>query len=132
MKLIIFGGRNYDNYGKVREEAIKFIHQYAPLGEVEIVSGSCSDKKGKLTFTHPDGTRVYGADGCGERFAVEFNLPIKTFPADWNKGRSAGPIRNKAMGKYATHALGFPGGKGTKSMTEIADDCGLVLKEVKA
>ena len=122
MKLIIFGGRDYENYGKAREEILFFIVECGYFNkEVMIISGACSDKKGVLTFTRPNGTKVYGADGLGERFADEFGYECIPYPADWNKfGKSAGPIRNKEMGQIATHALGFPGGKGTKSMTEIA------------
>jgi hypothetical protein len=129
MKLIIFGGRGYSNYERVKKEAIAFIKKYWVKGEsIEIVSGACSDKKrGVLTYTRPDGTEVFGADGCGERFAAEYGFPCKLFPAEWNKfGKAAGPIRNGGMGAYGTHALGFPGGKGTSDMAKIAEDNYLV------
>jgi hypothetical protein len=52
---------------------------------------------------------------------------IKRFPADWNAhGKAAGPIRNKEMLDWALQqgkpitVLAFPGGRGTKSMVDLA------------
>lgn len=47
-----------------------------------------------------------GVDLCGERWANEHNIPVKRFPADWQKfGKAAGPIRNRQMAQYADMAL---------------------------
>lgn len=98
MKLLIAGPRTMDDYDFVKKQLYYFV---AHDEITEVVSGACSDKKGALTFTRPDGTEVYGADGLGERWAAEHGIPVKPFPADWVKfGLSAGPIRNTDMANY--------------------------------
>lgn len=43
-----------------------------------------------------------GVDKMGELFAEVMAIPLKLFPANWEKyGRNAGPIRNKQMMEYA-------------------------------
>lgn len=132
MRLIIFGGRDFTDYDKVKRNAKMFIikHLTNEYEKVEIVSGACD--RGVHTFTRPDGTKVYGADGLGERFAAEFEYPVKSFPANWKKyGTAAGPIRNRSMAHYGTHYLGFHDGKtrGTKNMATAAD-CENLIGEV--
>ena len=100
-KTIIAGCRNYQNYDHVREVLTRWIL----MDEItEIVSGG-----------------AHGVDYLGERFATEFSIPVKRFPADWNKhGKSAGPIRNREMAEYADQLIAFWDGKsrGTKNMIE--------------
>lgn len=118
MKVIIAGGRNYRDYETLRSEMNILI---VPSKIEEIVSGSCST--GELTFTREDGTKVYGADGLGERYAKEMGFLVKPFPAAWKKyGKRAGVIRNNRMAEYATHAVCFWDGKsrGTQSMIDLA------------
>jgi len=39
-----------------------------------------------------------GADRLGASCAIELNIPIRSFPANWSAyGRAAGPIRNRQM-----------------------------------
>ena len=62
----------------------------------------------------------------GERFAGEYGLKLKVFPADWNKhGRAAGPIRNRDMAEYADCLVAFEGGRGTQNMIKTAKELGL-------
>lgn len=123
MKLIIAGPRDYTDYDHVTKEVIQFVNYHALENDkLEIVSGAC-DVPGALTFTRPDGTRVYGVDGLGERLAQYYGNKVTPFPANWVKhGKSAGPIRNREMGKYATHALVFtrPDSKGSNDMLKQA------------
>lgn len=108
MKLIIAGGREYQFNVDDVKYLIKLNREY-PI--VEIVSG---------------GAR--GADREGEWFAKEMDIPIKVFPADWNKYKKrAGYLRNKQMGSYADAVVLFPGGKGTSMMYEIAQENGLLI-----
>jgi hypothetical protein len=95
MKLLIAGPRTMDDYKFAKEQIYYFVRN----DHIEVVvSGACSDKKGKLTYTRPDGTEVYGGDGLGEKWAAENGIPVESHPADWNKyGLSAGPIRNGKM-----------------------------------
>lgn len=69
-----------------------------------------------------------GVDQLGEKIAATFRLPVKRFPADWDKyGKSAGMIRNKQMGDYADALIAVWDGKsrGTKQMIEYAKSKGL-------
>lgn len=47
-----------------------------------------------------------GVDQAGELWALERGIPLKQFPADWQKhGKAAGPIRNREMAEYADAAI---------------------------
>ena len=60
-----------------------------------------------------------GADTLANEFALENNIPVSVFPANWVKyGKAAGVIRNTQMleeGK-PNLVLAFPGGPGTRNM----------------
>ena len=66
-----------------------------------------------------------GADSMAERWAEKRDIPMKVFPAQWDKyGKSAGYVRNKQMlveGK-PIEIIAFPGGKGTNMMIQLALD----------
>lgn len=101
MKTIIAGGRDYHNYNFVETMLNYFIKDHIIT---EVVSGGAK-----------------GADALGERYAKEYKIPLKVFPADWDKhGRSAGPIRNAQMGDYADQLVAVWDGKskGTKNMID--------------
>lgn len=110
MKVIIAGGRNFNNYELLRDSCDEILTNQT---EVEIVSG---------------GAR--GADALGEKYAKEKNYPIKLFPADWSLGKKAGYLRNQQMGDYADALIAFWDGqsKGTKHMIDIAKAKGLKLR----
>lgn len=122
MKLIVAGGRTYSDYNCAKKTLDYFLSKTTE--PIEIVSGACDDhKRGVLTFTREDGTKVYGADGLGERYAYEKGYPCKYFPAQWSKhGWGAGPIRNREMAAYCTHSVIFWDGlsKGSRSMYELS------------
>lgn len=72
--------------------------------------------------------KARGADAFGEWFALGNNLPVKNFPADWDKyGMFAGPLRNKQMAEYGEQLIVFWDGesRGTKSMIGEAKKKGL-------
>lgn len=47
-----------------------------------------------------------GIDLAGEAWAELRGIPIKRFPADWDRyGKAAGPIRNQAMAEYGDALL---------------------------
>jgi len=98
-KLIIAGSRTFNDYDLLKTNL-------SNLNSItEIVSGTAK-----------------GADLLGERFAVENNIPIKKFPANWSKfGKSAGFLRNKEMAEYADTLIVFWDGKskGTKHMIDL-------------
>lgn len=92
MKLIIAGGRDFIDYGKLNDYmwSVYRTSDYDWLVD-EVVSGTAN-----------------GADKLGERFADAYGIQVKQFPADWELyGKSAGHIRNTAMAKYADELLAF-------------------------
>ncbi len=103
MKLIIAGGRDYPP----SEQDVEYVTNLVEKeGVTEIVSG---------------GAR--GADAFGESMAVDLDLDLKIFPADWdNNGKAAGFVRNAEMANYADAVLLFPGGRGTAHMRKMAEN----------
>jgi hypothetical protein len=101
MKVIIAGGRDYHDYQTLLE-AIK----EANFDITTIISGGAP-----------------GVDALGERYAVEMDIPLKVFPANWQAhGRAAGPIRNRKMAENAEALIAIWDGisRGTKNMIETA------------
>lgn len=85
MRVIIAGSRNMF----VEETFILELSTIYNILYDEVVSGTC-----------------LGIDRCGENFANKYHISLKKFPADWlNLGKSAGPIRNAEMAKYADALL---------------------------
>lgn len=103
-KIIIAGGREFDNYDALEELVSNLLfHEYT--GD-EIVSGAAK-----------------GADRLGEKFAKDKGILIKQFPADWDThGKRAGYLRNAEMAEYADMLIAFWDGysKGTKHMIDLA------------
>lgn len=101
MKLIIAGSREFTDYPLLKKTLVPILSYIT-----EIVSGTAR-----------------GADQLGEQFALEHDIPIKKFPADWDKyGKPAGYIRNTQMAEYADALVAFWDGKsaGTNHMIELA------------
>lgn len=101
MKTIVAGSREITNYQKVYDAIFS-----SPWIITEIVSG---------------GAR--GVDTLGEQAAAAFGIPIKVFPADWDKlKRAAGPIRNQQMAEYADALIAIWDGnsRGTADMIRQA------------
>jgi hypothetical protein len=106
MKIIIAGGRDFDNYLHLLEAVVK-----SGFDVTEVVSGGAP-----------------GADTLGELFARDLEIPMKRFPADWNRhGRAAGPIRNGEMAGYADALIAMWDGvsTGTANMIKQATERGL-------
>ena len=101
MKLIIAGSRSIDEIVAYAEIVKLRILDNSPIANVtEIVSG-----------------RARGPDKAGEVYGDFYDIPIKKFPADWNKfGKRAGPIRNAEMAKYADMLLLIWDGKSRGSL----------------
>lgn len=80
-----------------------------------------------------------GADLIGREWAIKKGIPVKDMPAEWNNlnalgakpatrkdgtgmyNKTAGIMRNIAMGSYADYAICFWDGqsRGTKNMIEV-------------
>lgn len=105
MKVIVAGGRTFSDYNLLCKHLDHLLSNYNKEN-IEIVSGTAQ-----------------GADKLGERYAIEKNIPMIRFPADWNThGRSAGYIRNSQMADYADACVVFWDGesKGSKHMIDLA------------
>lgn len=110
MKTIIAGGRDYH----LTETDFNKLDQLKDKVS-EVVSGCAR-----------------GVDTAGETWAEKNNIPVKKFPADWNKyGKSAGYRRNQQMAEYADAVILFPGGKGTNHMYDIAKRMGLIIYDFR-
>jgi len=102
-KVIIAGGRDFDDYQMLENNCNHLLKDKFP--DIEIVSG-----------------KARGADRLGERYAENYLLDVKEFPADWDiHGKAAGYIRNKQMGEYSDALIAFwdMKSKGTKNMIDI-------------
>ncbi len=110
MKTIIAGSRDFDDYQLVKTTLLK----YSDI--TEIVSGCAK-----------------GADSLGERFALEYAIPVKRFPANWAAyGKTAGYRRNEQMAYYGDRLIAFWDGqsRGTKHMIDFARKVGLEVEVV--
>lgn len=69
------------------------------------------------------------AGGIGKRLSID----VVSHPANWKKhGRAAGIIRNREMlESNPDKVIAFPGGRGTKNMSNIAKDAGITLIKVR-
>lgn len=107
IKVIIAGTRDFNDYDFLKKNVDYFLQGINPNNEeIEIVSGNAR-----------------GADKLGERYAKEHNLPVKLFPANWDKyGKRAGYLRNQEMANYSDVLIAFwdEKSKGTKHMIDIA------------
>ena len=109
MKTIIAGGRDYTHFD------YRDLDRLARMTITEVVTGKCK-----------------GADKEGENWAKDHDIPIKEFPADWDKhGKAAGPIRNRQMAEYADAVVLFPGGRGTNSMAKEAHKAGIRIFDLR-
>jgi hypothetical protein len=104
MKVIIAGSREGVTYDDIEKGVGQFQQAWGLI--TEVVSGCAA-----------------GTDSLGEKYAGFHNIPIKQFPAKWNKyGRAAGPIRNKEMAEYADGliAISVNDSRGTANMIQNA------------
>ena len=108
MRVIIAGGRDYHNYGTLLDAIVE-----CNFNIQTVVSGGAK-----------------GVDALGEKYAVDADVKLVVYPADWEKnGRAAGPIRNRKMAENADALIAIWDGKsrGTKNMIETATKLGLLV-----
>ena len=106
MKVIIAGSRDIDEIDPIQEAV-----EDCGFNITEVISGTAR-----------------GVDKLGEQWAEKNNIPIKQFPAKWDKfGRSAGHKRNAEMAEYAEALIAVWDGvsKGTEGMIKQAEKKGL-------
>jgi len=115
MKVVICGGRDFDDDKIMLEGILKFVIEHGGIHQV--ISGAAR-----------------GADKMGEAWAKSYNLPISSHPADWDThGKSAGYRRNKEMIDIADACIAYWDGvsKGTKHTIDLAEKKGIPLLVVK-
>ena len=94
LRIIIAGGRDFNDYGVLEKSVLKIIT--AKVNEM----GQSQIPKDKITII--SGT-AKGADSLGENFAKKFGLKLECYPADWDLYKKrAGYIRNEQMAKEAS------------------------------
>lgn len=110
-RLLVCGGRNYDNFDTVSKVLM------AHLPEIE-----CVIQGGAM-----------GADAQAREWCDLTGVPCITYAADWKShGKAAGPIRNQQMldqGKPDL-VIAFPGGKGTEDMCRRAIRAGIKVEHI--
>ena len=113
MKVIVAGGRDFNDYKLLKETLDNFQQEYGNI--TEVVSGTAK-----------------GVDKLGEQYANENNIHIKRFVPDWEGlGKKAGHVRNRQMGSYTKEHNGMlvafwdKQSKGTKGMIDYATKIGL-------
>lgn len=114
IKLIIAGSRNIDLSVEEMDKALESLR--GEFNIVEVVSG---------------GAR--GVDKSGEYWASEMNIPIKRMVAKWDDyGKSAGPLRNRAMAQHGDALLLIWDGvsKGSASMKHEMSKLGKPVFEI--
>lgn len=121
MKVLVFGGRDYNDYETVKKVLNKLHREHE-----------------FTTVIHGD---ARGADSLGDRWAKEHSIPVRRYPAHWKahdkkcprycKERSyckrAGIRRNEQMRDEGQPdlAVGFPGGNGTNHMAKLTREAGI-------
>lgn len=107
-RLIVAGGRDFNDDSFLADKVSYAMHDivrtHGKMFKFIIVSGNAR-----------------GADRVGETFAIENDIPLEVYPANWEKhGKSAGYIRNKQMADISDGLAAFWDGesKGTKNMID--------------
>ena len=128
MRLLVCGGRNYQDYTTLSKVLNKF---HRENGFTTLIHGAAS-----------------GADTLAGRWAKAHDVPVEPYPAQWKTHddgcsphcrnnsycRRAGFRRNERMLNHGKPemVIGFPGGPGTASMLKLARDAGVLTKRVAA
>lgn len=113
MRVVVFGGRDFTKRSLAFRALDRINDQY---GITVVIDGMA---KGADTLAH-EWAKARGVDNI-------------RYPADWAKyGRSAGPIRNKAMIEEGKPEMGvaFPGGRGTDNMKMQMKKAGIKILNV--
>lgn len=114
MKVLVCGGREFDDYARLQIE-LDAMHKDAAVSL--LIHGG-----------------ALGADRLAARWAFSRAIPAMSFPANWEKhGKAAGPMRNQQMLEQRPDiVVAFPGGKGTADMARRARNAGVPVREIVA
>ena len=109
MRVLVCGGREYADAARVTE--------VLDAQSITVIIEGCAR----------------GADSLAEDYARTHRIPVRHFPADWERnGKAAGHIRNREMLVQGRPDLviAFPGGRGTANMVGQARLAGVRVIEV--
>lgn len=108
MIFLVCGGRDFDDEQAVWRALDKL---HAERGITGLIEGGAS-----------------GVDTHARNWAVATGVDVRTFYAEWETfGKRAGPLRNARMLDEGRPdgVVAFPGGRGTKDMTQQAQAAGV-------
>lgn len=114
MRILVTGSRTWTDEFRVRFELRKAGAAYLP-SSITIVHGGCPS----------------GADAMADRFAADHNLSVERNPANWERGRQAGFIRNAEMVRAgADLCLAFirQGSRGASHCADLAEKAGIPVR----
>lgn len=106
MRVIVCGGRSYENWRAV-SEVLKEIKPTV------LIQGGAP-----------------GADRLAQKWADHNGVPVVTYPANWRVGKKGGPMRNAFMlsDSRPDAVVAFPGGAGTADMVRKAEEAGIPVR----
>lgn len=124
MRLLICGGREFNDYNLVKKTIKQIVYSYE-VKDLVIIHG---------------GAR--GADYLGKRYCQEHNVKEEEYLAQWNifnkngqkvTDKAAGYKRNKKMLDQGKPDLvvAFEGGNGTAHMVDIAENAGVGVLKIR-
>lgn len=114
MRVLVCGGRHYDDMRSVYRELDSLRREHGPLTVIQGGATGADKLAREWTYLQKD------------------KVTLINVPADWNKhGRAAGPIRNAEMlDENPDLVLAFPGGTGTADMVRRAKARGVPVVTV--
>lgn len=111
-RVLVTGGRFWDDQARLEAELDRLHFLY---GFTDLAHGD----SGKIVL----GKVKCGVDKLAGEWARSRDIRVSKFPANWKKyGNTAGPIRNIFMFDTfkPAYVVVFPGGAGTRHMTDYA------------
>lgn len=111
-RIAIVGSRNFDDYDTLVEKVNNTLSLLKKTPS-QIISGGAT-----------------GADNLAERYANDYNIPLKVFKPDWSKyGRSAGAIRNHEIVENSDVVIAFRvnNSPGTTITINLASNKGITV-----
>lgn len=133
MKILVCGGRDYNDYAKVESALDALMHLTGTDGDVIVVHGGAT-----------------GADTLAGKWASSKGFLQKVYTPEWDDISSpgalvkynkygkpynalAGPVRNQRMldeNPDISYVVAFPGGKGTSDMVKRAEKKGINIIKI--
>jgi predicted Rossmann-fold nucleotide-binding protein len=117
MRVLVTGGRDYDDGTTVAAEMRKFVKAAGGTDRLVVINGGAP-----------------GLDRLVMQWCEQMGVPCITMFAPWNStyGRGAGPVRNQWMIDFCdpTYAVVFPGGRGTADMEKRIIEAGINFHRV--